>query len=155
MENNIDAILNKAAQVEQIVRQFAGMAGGKTLRFIDGNFAAQGWQGGTFKRWLKRKKNNKRNAGKNILSGIGTLRRGFNYGEVRPGEVRVYNNVPYAKIHNEGGAINHAARSETFQRNRYTKGDKKGSFKKGVKRQNRVSLLKNTLLLYRKGSLHR
>lgn len=46
--------------------------------------------------------------------------------------------VPYAKIHNEGGVINRAARSETFQRNRYSKGPKSkafgglGLFKKGT-----------------------
>jgi phage gpG-like protein len=132
MENSIQPILNKALKVQAIVKQFANMAGGKTLRFIDGNFAAQGWQGKGFQPWKKRKRINKKNAGKNILSNIGTLRRGFNYGEVAPGEVKVYNNVPYAKIHNEGGVIHQSARSETFQRNRYKRGNKTGAFKKGV-----------------------
>lgn len=136
MENNVDAIFKKAAQVEAIVKNFADMAGGKTLRFIDGNFAAQGYQGAIFKPWEIRKKETKKTKGKNILSGMTyKLRRGFNYGEVVPGEVRVYNNVPYAKIHNTGGRIQHHARSETFTRNRFVKGNKKGAFKKGVKRQ--------------------
>lgn len=47
--------------------------------------------------------------------------------------------VPYAKIHNEGGVIQKAARSETFVRNRYTRGAKSkafgglGLYKKGTK----------------------
>lgn len=46
--------------------------------------------------------------------------------------------VPYAKIQNEGGVINRAARSETFVRNRYKSGPKskafggQGLFKKGT-----------------------
>jgi phage gpG-like protein len=37
--------------------------------------------------------------------------------------------VPYAQVHNEGGQISRAARSETFMRNR----SKKGKFKRGTK----------------------
>ncbi|MCH7400114.1 phage virion morphogenesis protein [Belliella sp. DSM 107340] len=36
--------------------------------------------------------------------------------------------VPYARIHNEGGEIRKAARSETFIRNRHTKGKKAKAF---------------------------
>jgi|GEM_PF-113150 len=36
--------------------------------------------------------------------------------------------TPYARIHNEGGTINRAARSELFIRNRYTKGAKSKAF---------------------------
>jgi phage virion morphogenesis protein len=41
-------------------------------------------------------------------------------------------NKEYAAIHQLGGTIYQAPRSETFQRNRYKKGSKKGSFKKGT-----------------------
>jgi len=40
-------------------------------------------------------------------------------------------NKVYARILQEGGKITMAARSETFNRARYKKGDKKGRFKKG------------------------
>jgi hypothetical protein len=46
--------------------------------------------------------------------------------------------VPYARVHNEGETINRPARSETFVRNRYTKGPKskyfggQGAYKKGT-----------------------
>lgn len=42
-------------------------------------------------------------------------------------------NLPYARIHQEGGEIHFAARSEAFTRNRKTKGENKGQFKKGTK----------------------
>ena len=42
-------------------------------------------------------------------------------------------NVRYAKTHQFGATIKKAPRSETFKRNRYVKGSKKGKFKKGTK----------------------
>lgn len=41
-------------------------------------------------------------------------------------------NVPYARIHNEGGSINRAARSEIFKRNRVKSGSNLGKFRKGT-----------------------
>ncbi|ADY51526.1 hypothetical protein Pedsa_0954 [Pseudopedobacter saltans DSM 12145] len=40
--------------------------------------------------------------------------------------------VPYARVHNEGEQISRTARSETFMRNRYKAGNKKGKFKRGA-----------------------
>ncbi|MGV3705437.1 MAG: hypothetical protein ACO1NU_08665 [Arcticibacter sp.] len=46
--------------------------------------------------------------------------------------------VPYARVHNEGGLIRRASRSETFVRNRHTRGKKgkmfggMGAFRKGT-----------------------
>ncbi|WP_316777764.1 phage virion morphogenesis protein [Pedobacter antarcticus] len=72
------------------------------------------------------------------------LRKGFLAGSIRdittPNRVRIVAGarlIPYAKIHNEGGVINRAARTETFVRNRYVRGPKSkyfggmGAFKKG------------------------
>lgn len=41
--------------------------------------------------------------------------------------------IKYAAIHQFGGVINQGARSELFQRNRYLRGSRAGSFKRGVK----------------------
>lgn len=86
----------------------------KTLRFIDGNFRAQGWQGATFKPWqpIKRK-------GGTILIKTGRLRRGVNYTTNGRGEVLFYNNVKYARIHNEGGDINATVNIRGFTRRRF------------------------------------
>jgi phage gpG-like protein len=42
--------------------------------------------------------------------------------------------LPYAGIHQEGGEIHFAARSELFIRNRRVRGEKKGQFLKGSKK---------------------
>lgn len=74
------------------------------------------------------------------------VRTGALMASIRPGEVsmeRIVINagssrVPYARVHNEGGEINRAARTENFVRNRYTTGKKAkyfggmGAFKKGT-----------------------
>lgn len=41
--------------------------------------------------------------------------------------------IPYGAIHQFGGVINQGARSELFQRNRYLRGSRAGSFKRGTK----------------------
>ncbi len=91
----------------------------KTLRFIDGNFRAQGWQGATFQPW----KNKASNAGKKrpgrILIVTGRLRRGVNYTTNGRGEVQFYNNVKYAKLHNQGGTIHTTANVRAFTRRRF------------------------------------
>lgn len=74
---------------------FPGKAGNIGLRFVNGNFRAQGWQGVTFQRW-------KENARKGtILIRKGRLRRGTKF-TTQPGVARIYNDVPYASVHNRG-----------------------------------------------------
>jgi len=45
--------------------------------------------------------------------------------------VAIGTNKIYGPIHQFGGTVKQGARSELFQRNRYVRGAKKGSFKKG------------------------
>lgn len=86
----------QAKELERyVMTEFPGMAGRKILRFIDGNFRAQGWQGASFQRW----KPNRR--GGTILVRRGILRRSFRQ-EVGAGSVRTYSTSPYAAIHNRG-----------------------------------------------------
>src|SRR5579875_896124 len=112
----LDNYLNKEAAL-MVVRE--------TLRFVDDNFRLQGWQGVTFRPWQPNKK------GTRILVKSGALRRGMNY-QVQGDTVRFYNNIVYADIHNRGGVVSRAPRSETFVRNRYEKGKRKGLFRKGA-----------------------
>lgn len=78
-----------------VYNDFPKRAGDASLRFINGNFRAQGWQGRTFQRW-------KENARKGtILVLRGRLRRGTHY-TISAGVARVYNSVPYAAVHNRG-----------------------------------------------------
>lgn len=72
---------------------FPKAAGNITLRFINGNFRAQGYQGKTFMRWTKSKGR--------ILVKSGALR-AANYYTTQPAQVTIHNSRPYAKVHNEG-----------------------------------------------------
>lgn len=102
----------KTQQLQQYARdQFPRMAMRKALRFIDGNFRAQGWQGSTFTRWPENKRKG------TILIHKGRLRRG-NQAEVAPGSVRIYNAVPYARFHNRG--FNGTVNVRAFTRHKYT-----------------------------------
>jgi len=81
--------------------EWPGMAGKKILRFIDGNFRAQGWQGTTFQPWKEISRKG------TILVKTGKLRRSFRQ-EISNGAVRTWSTGPYAKVHNEGfkGEVN-------------------------------------------------
>lgn len=74
----------------------------ETLRFIDDNFRKQGWQGASFQPWAPIKRPG------SILVKTGALRRGTNYEMRGNGDVYFYNNLAYAKAHNEGfnGEVN-------------------------------------------------
>jgi phage gpG-like protein len=74
----------------------------ETLRFVDDNFRLQGWQGSTFEPWAPIKR-----AG-TILVRTGALRRSFMTQNRGNGEVYFYNDLPYAKVHNQGfnGVVN-------------------------------------------------
>lgn len=86
----------KAKELENyIVNVFPQRAGKIALRFIDGNFRAQGWQGQRFSLW----KPNKRNG--TILVDKGRLRRSIHF-RTAPGQVSVFSNSPYAAVHNRG-----------------------------------------------------
>jgi phage gpG-like protein len=75
--------------------EFPKRAGQISVRFVNGNFRAQGWQGGSFSKWPA-------NARKGtVLVKTGRLRRGTNFRE-GIAAVTVYNNVPYAAAHNLG-----------------------------------------------------
>ena len=51
-EEFVKKLQNKSLEVERYATlEFPNMAGNITLRFINGNFRAQGFQGTTFKKW--------------------------------------------------------------------------------------------------------
>jgi phage gpG-like protein len=105
----------QAAQVASYINdQAPAMVARKTLRFIDGNFRAQGWQGATFQRWKPINRKGR------ILIKTGRLRRGVQFTTNGRGEVLFYNNVKYAKVHNEGFEGEVTVRP--FTRARYAKG---------------------------------
>lgn len=104
--------LQKYAQLE-----FPTEAGNTALRFIDGNFRAQGWQDGSSQRWKANKRKGR------ILVKKGHLRNATYY-VVAPGVATIRNTRQYAKIHNEGGTIHMPARKQVLhftRKGRFTK----------------------------------
>ncbi len=130
--NNYEQISQLGIQLQT---KFEVIAAAKTLRFVGGNFSAQGYQGNSFNPWAARKKQRSKDIGRALLVQSGRLRRGWNSRVLRPGEVKIFNDVPYAEIHNNGGTIKQASRSELIQRNRhketiyYKKGKNAGRMK--------------------------
>lgn len=92
-------IAQKAKQIEQYATtKFPTEAGNTALRFIDGNFKAQGWQGQSFQKWKPNKRKGR------ILVNKGHLRNATYY-ITGIAMVTIKNTQPYANIHNEGGNI--------------------------------------------------
>jgi len=96
------------------------------------NFRSESFFG---EQWQPRK--DRKNTRK-LLVKSGILYRSVDILRSQPGLVVIGSQIPYAGIHNNGGTINRAARSETFVRNRYRKGPKSkmfggmGAFRKGT-----------------------
>lgn len=92
-------IKQKAKELETyVVARFPAESGNTAIRFINGNFRAQGWQGSTFSAWPKNKR------GGTTLIQTGHLRSATYY-VTSPGTATIRNTEPYADIHNEGGDV--------------------------------------------------
>lgn len=130
MNNEIAIEINrKISQIKAIIQEAPRAVGSIAVTHFKGNFRRQSFDGVG---WKKRVNNKGRNPGRPIMFKSGTLRDSIRIVRSSTAEIEVGTDVIYAKIHNEGGTINQAPRSETFTRNRHLKGKKKGLFKKGV-----------------------
>lgn len=108
-----EEVRKKGAELRNYAtNRFPTKAGNIALRFVNGNFRAQGFQGSTFKKW----KANKRKS--TILIKTGKLR-AANYFTTQPGQATIINKMPYAKVHNEG--FNGTVSVKAHSRNRYGK----------------------------------
>ena len=97
----------------------------EAVLWTQANFKKQQWDG---KAWPVRKKESRLSRGKSLLIGKGRLYRAIQVVDDHSFGVL---GVPYARIHNEGGTITQAARSNNFVQNRFKRGTKKGKFKRG------------------------
>ena len=104
----------KAREVQNYANnRYPSVAGNIALRFINGNFRAQGFQGQSFERWKKSSKSRG-----TTLVDKGHLR-AANYYTTQPGQTTLKNNMPYAKANNEG--FEGTVTVKTHSRNRYSK----------------------------------
>lgn len=133
--DNVTSVINKKkAQLRAAIRTMPKVLGNEAVNWTKASFDRQGFLDETTTAWAPRKKNNRRNNGKAILVQSGRLRRSIRIISTSDNTVVFGTDVPYAKIHNSGGIITQAARSETFVRNRRGtgRGLSKYKFKKGT-----------------------
>ena len=131
-EKNIFA---KSKEIESYaLSRFPAMAGNISLRFINGNFRAGGFQGATFTKWKKSK-------GTTLVK-TGALRAATFY-TTQPGQVTIKNSMSYAKIHNEG--FNGTITVKAHSRNVY------GTTKVGIGKFNKNGKERQRSLTVKKG----
>lgn len=108
------ALDQKAKEIKNYAtNRYPSVAGNIGLRFINGNFRAQGFQGQSFERWKKSQKKHG-----STLIGKGALR-AANYYTTQPGQTTLKNSRAYAKAHNEGFSGNVTIKAHS--RNKYSK----------------------------------
>jgi len=130
------AVEKKAAELKNYaINRFPTKAGNIALRFVNGNFRAQGFQGSTFKRW----KTNRRNG--TILIKTGKLR-AATFFTTQAGQATIQNHMPYAKAHNEG--FNGTVSVKAHSRNQYSKTQVgTGKFTKSGKERTKTMTMKS------------
>lgn len=144
------------SRLQTAVRSLPTILGNEAVNFSLDRFRNQNWIGNSTEPWKPRKKETKKSAGKNILIGIGRLRGSIR--KISQGGLKVSigsTDVPYARIHNYGGTITRHARSETFLRNRITRGIRKGKFKRGTTAGKGFTFKKGTIRIPRRQFLGR
>ncbi len=135
MSNPIaDDLLKKVDAIKNILNRAPEAIGVIAVNHFKQNFERQGFVDDVKTPWQARKKDKGKDKGRAILRKSGRLANSLRVTRANTEEVAIGTDVPYARIHNEGGEIKQAARSELFIRNRYKRGVKKGKFAKGKKK---------------------
>jgi phage gpG-like protein len=106
------------SQFKSVFLRLPIIVGNVAVNFVLDNFKRQGFLGNTFQPWAKRKEGWKkdRRSGRNILIGIGRLRRSIRVTYVAIDAVAIGTDVPYAKAHNEGLRIGQIQTVKGFTR---------------------------------------
>ena len=146
----INGVLKKKAVElnELISRRMPILAGNIAKRHIEEDFRKGGFTGGGFHRWKETRR--QRGGGNSAASQYGPLLSGRNHlsGSInfRPGNslVRVYTNVPYAAVHNNGGTL-HPAVTPQMRKFAWAMYYKTAGIKKGMKKggKKRIALTEN------------
>ncbi len=114
MPNPLELPLMKIARtIVAIKGDLIDAIGVEALRFIDDNFKAQVYMGSPFRPWPERKIQDKKRPGRAILVDTGALRRSIKK-EDSTDHTTISTDIPYARIHNEGGDIKHPYREVTL-----------------------------------------
>jgi len=119
MKNPAEKLYKIEAIFKRTKPRLLKIMGAVAIKFIHTNFHLQGFQGKNFEAWQKRKAKEK-GPSRAILIKTGKLQRGWRALPPSGDSVVIANSVPWAKIHNNGGLINHpgGARTVSFVRSR-------------------------------------
>jgi len=133
-QQNIDAFFTQFAQkVQNVQQRLANIIGTEVVNASLDNFRTESFEG---QKWPARK--DKKNRRK-LLVKTGALQRSVRIVSSSLTRITVGSDLPYAEIHNNGGIINRAARTEMFIRNRHQRGrlgklfGGKGAFRRDTK----------------------
>jgi phage gpG-like protein len=113
-----EELKKRLKKAQEAQAKLPAILAGDALRFIDDNFRQQAWEGEPWKGITR--------PDGTILVHTAKLKNSFNF-DTAPGEARIYTNVPYAAVHNEGfsGSVN----VPSHKRSKY-KSTGKGKMKK-------------------------
>ncbi len=125
MQGNQDIFDQHLKAMQRVFDTFPQMAANHARNFFDKSFTNKGFTDRALDPWKPVRDKGGKDKERPLVK-TGRLRR-----SIRTAPGLVFTDVEYAAIHNEGGTITRHARSETFVRNRFTKGKRKGKFKKG------------------------
>lgn len=109
-------ILQMPAQYKDFKKRLPRFIGTLAVNFFKENFTRQGFADDPFLRWKTRKVYLKEKSTRAILIKTGALRRSIRIIQASTAAVSVGSMLPYAQIHNEGGAI---IQKPTFRQRMY------------------------------------
>ena len=128
-----DVFAKIRARLTETLEALPAIIGNEAVNYSLDAFSSESWDG---KPWQKRK--SKKDSNRALLVQSGRLKRSIRVISTTATSIRIGTDVPYAAVHNNGGQISKPERTESFKRNRYTKGPKSmyfgglGAFKKGT-----------------------
>lgn len=132
--NDLPKLQKFAENLEKFFKELPEIVGNAALNNIEENFRQEGFSDKSFTPWKPRKKNNEKKR-RNLLVKTGRLKNSIRFRlERRKGgtAIIVYTDVPYAKVHNEGGTINGTVKVKSHNRKIKGKTVKVGAHNRNV-----------------------
>jgi phage gpG-like protein len=110
----IEAMKTLSQELKQLYREAPRYVGNLALQHFNDNFQQQGFVDDTLQPWPPRHDDGGQDRA--ILVKTGRLRRSLRISRLSTEEVVIGTDVPYAKVHNEGGMINVKAHNRRSKR---------------------------------------
>lgn len=122
---------NLISRLNDTYKKIPGEAATIAVNFTKERFRMQNWVDRRREKWQPRKDNRGRAGRRAILTKSARLRRSISKIEVTDHSATIGTDVPYAKIHNEGGRINKTVTVKEYQRKAHSR--KRGGRRERVK----------------------